>query len=115
MGNIRNISRRSFVKVVGLASGGLVLACNTDIFSDKNSKNNLVLLNHEKIHIRQQLELLIVPFFIWYGIEFLIRYFQFMNWNLAYRNISFEREAYANEKDLNYLKKRSFWEFYNFL
>ena len=38
MGNIRNISRRSFVKVVGLASGGLVLACNTDIFSDKNKK-----------------------------------------------------------------------------
>ena len=46
MGNIRNISRRSFVKVVGLASGGLVLACNTDIFSDKNSKpENLINFN----------------------------------------------------------------------
>jgi hypothetical protein len=85
------------------------------IFSDNNSKNNLVLLNHEKIHIRQQLELLVVPFYIWYGIEFLVRYFQYKNWNLAYRNISFEREAYAKEKDLNYLKKRSFWKFYNFL
>lgn len=85
------------------------------IFSDKSSKNNLVLVNHEKIHIRQQLELLIIPFYIWYGIEFLVRYFQCKNWNIAYRNISFEREAYANEKDLHYLKKRSFWMFYKFL
>jgi len=46
MGKIRNISRRSFVKVVGLASGGLVLACNTDIFSDKNKKpENLINFN----------------------------------------------------------------------
>lgn len=32
---IRNVSRRSFVKSIGLASGGLLLACNTSIFSDK--------------------------------------------------------------------------------
>jgi hypothetical protein len=85
------------------------------IFSGRKSKENLVLLNHEKIHIRQQLELLVIPFYIWYAIEFLVRYFQYKNWNLAYRNISFEREAYTNEKDLNYLKKRSFWKFYKFL
>jgi hypothetical protein len=30
---------------------------------------------------------------------------------MAYRNISFEREAYANEKDLDYLKRRSFFGF----
>ena len=85
------------------------------IFSERKSKENLVLLNHEKIRIRQQLEFLVIPFYIWYGIEFIVRYFQFKNWNLAYKNISFEREAYANEKDLNYLKKRSFWKFYKFL
>jgi hypothetical protein len=85
------------------------------IFSERESKENLVLLNHEKIHIRQQLELLVVPFYIWYAIEFMVRYYQYKNWNTAYRNISFEREAYANEKDLNYLKKRSFWKFYKFL
>jgi len=85
------------------------------IFSERKAKENLTLLNHEKIHIRQQLELLVLPFYIWYGVEFLVRYFQYKNWNLAYKNISFEREAYANEKDLNYLKKRSFWKFYKFL
>ena len=79
--------------------------------SDKKDKVNLALLNHEKIHIRQQMELLVVFFFIWYGIEFLVRWLQYKNRREAYVNISFEREAYANEKDLDYLKKRSFWNF----
>ena len=73
------------------------------------------MINHEKIHIRQQLELLIVPFFICYGVEFLLRWFVLRDKNLAYKNISFEREAFANEKDLNYLKDRSFWRFINYL
>lgn len=81
----------------------------------KEDKRNLILVNHEKIHIRQQLELLIVPFFIWYGVEFLVRLVQFKNWSRAYRNISFEREAYSNEKDLDYLKKRPFWSFLKFI
>ncbi|MFK5958148.1 MAG: molybdopterin-dependent oxidoreductase [Lutibacter sp.] len=35
MNLIKNISRRTFVRSIGLASGGLILACNTSIFSDK--------------------------------------------------------------------------------
>ena len=85
------------------------------IVSDNDLKQNTVMINHEKIHIRQQLELLIVPFFIWYGIEFLIRYFTSKDKNSAYRNISFEREAYTNEKDLDYIKQRSFWKFLRYL
>ena len=77
-------------------------------------KGNAVLINHEKIHLRQQMELLIIPFFIIYTFEFLFRLVQNKNWNLAYRNISFEREAYAKEKDLNYLKSRSFWTFFKY-
>jgi hypothetical protein len=85
------------------------------VLSYKKDKENFVLLNHEKIHLRQQVELLVIPFFIWYGIEFLVRYFQYKNWNQAYMNISFEREAYLNEKNLYYLKQRSFWNFLNFI
>lgn len=40
MNPIRNISRRTFVKSIGLASGGLILACNTSVFSDKESEEN---------------------------------------------------------------------------
>ena len=81
------------------------------VLSEKLDSNDVVLLNHEKIHIRQQLEMLVLPFFVIYLTEFLIGYIKYRNWHLAYKNISFEREAYANEKDLNYLKQRSFWRF----
>ena len=73
-----------------------------------------VLINHEKIHLRQQIELLIIPFFLIYVFEFLIRLIKYRNWDLAYRNISFEREAYRNEKDLDYLKSRPFLNFLNY-
>ena len=78
-------------------------------------KQNLVFVNHERIHLRQQLELLIIPFFIWYFFEFILRLIQFKNPDLAYRNISFEREAYSNEKDLNYIKKKFFWNFLEYI
>ena len=85
------------------------------VVSENDLKQNAVMINHEKIHIRQQIELLVLPFFIWYGIEFLIRWLIYKDKNAAYRNISFEREAYVNEKDLNYLKQRSFWRFLNYI
>jgi len=78
-------------------------------------KENKIFVNHEKIHLRQQLELLIIPFFIWYFIEYLVRLAQYKNADLAYRNISFEREAYANELNLAYLRKRSFLRFLHYL
>jgi hypothetical protein len=76
---------------------------------------NKTLVNHEKIHIRQQLELLVLPFFVWYFIEYALRLLQYKNANLAYRNISFEREAYANEMHLDYLKTRTCFSFINYL
>ena len=77
----------------------------------KNLKHDTVFVNHERIHLRQQVELLVIPFFIWYGVEFLIRWVHYKNTYLAYRNISFEREAYTHEKNINYLKQRKFWGF----
>jgi hypothetical protein len=78
-------------------------------------KKNEAFVNHERIHLRQQLELLVIPFFIWYLVEFLARLIQYKNRDLAYRNISFEREAYANEVDLDYLNRRIFWKFLNYV
>jgi hypothetical protein len=78
-------------------------------------KENETFVNHERIHLRQQLEMLVIPFFIWYFMEFLIRFIQFKKWSLAYQNISFERESYANEKDLDYLKRRPLWDFLKYL
>jgi len=68
-------------------------------------------MNHERIHLRQQLELLVLPFFVWYGLDYLVKLIRYRNKNKAYRNVIFEREAYENEKNLDYLKSRSFWKF----
>lgn len=81
----------------------------------KSGKNDLLLLNHERIHIRQQLELLVIPFYIWYFIDFGYKLWLYKDKKLAYRNIIFEKEAYKNENDLDYLKKRSFWEFLKYI
>jgi hypothetical protein len=56
------------------------------------------------IHIRQQLELLILPFYILYLLNLAINYSVYKNIYTAYRNILFEREAYENDSNLNYLK-----------
>lgn len=78
-------------------------------------KKAKTLINHENIHLKQQLELLIVPFYIVYSLEFALRYIQFKNWKKAYRNISFEREAFCNEHDKHYLKTRKFWQFLKYI
>ncbi len=83
--------------------------------ANKSDRNDLVFVNHERIHIRQQLEMLVLPFFVWYAIEFIFRCIQYRNAKMADYNISFEREAYAKEKELDYLQSRSFWAFCDFL
>ena len=91
------------------------------------SHYNTVANNHEHIHAEQQKEMLLVGivlaaigyvfvelwallfvplFFWWYGIEYLYRLCQYRDTKKAYRNISTEREAYTNEKDLTYLTNR---------
>ena len=84
------------------------------ILRNKDFKNNKILINHEKIHLRQQLELLIIFFYIWYVVEYYYWLVKLKNKHLAYRNISFEREAYAMEEDLNYLETRKFWSFFKY-
>ena len=43
------------------------------ILRSNSLKNDPILLNHERIHLRQQLELLIVFFYVWYAVEFLLK------------------------------------------
>lgn len=66
------------------------------IFSRKKELSDII-INHENIHGRQQLELLIIPFYIIYLIEWIFK---------GYKDISFEKESYNNEKNLDYLKTR---------
>ena len=70
---------------------------------------------HENIHLRQQKEMLIVFFYLWYGIEWLVRLIQYKDSHEAYRNISFEREAHNNEYDDEYLDIRKSYEWIHYL
>lgn len=63
-------------------------------------------MRHEQIHTRQMLELLIIPFYLIYIIEWLLRLAQTRNLLIAYRRISFEREAYLHQSDPDYLLHR---------
>lgn len=73
------------------------------LFCKKDAKINDVIVNHESIHTSQMKEMLYIPFYLWYVTEWLVKLLFKGN---AYRNISFEREAYDNQYNLNYLKER---------
>jgi len=74
-----------------------------------------LLINHERIHLRQQIEMGLVVFYIWYFVEYLIRLVQYKKHYLAYLHISFEREAYRNQNDFEYLQGRKFWAFLKYV
>lgn len=63
-------------------------------------------LRHETIHTQQMKELWYLPFYIIYVVEWLNKLIYYRDTHEAYRNIGFEREAYANEEDPDYLEHR---------
>lgn len=76
------------------------------LFVRKSSAVTPRLLNHEAIHTAQMREWLYVMFYVLYVLEWLVRLVQYRSAHTAYRNISFEREAYGNQLNMTYLEKR---------
>ena len=75
------------------------------------------MLNHELIHTAQMKELLYLPFYLLYGMEWLIRLVMYRNTREAYRNISFEREAYNMQYNFHYIidKERKPYAFLKYI
>lgn len=94
--------RRLPRKVDGITLFGVV-------FVRRRYADDAVLLNHERIHCRQQLEWAYIPFYIIYLLEWLWHLVRLRDWQRAYRAISFEREAYEHQRDLDYLRRRPLW------
>lgn len=71
-------------------------------------------LNHEAIHTAQIKELWYIGFYILYLLFFLTNLIDFLSWRKAYKNIPFEREAYYNQENPDYLKtrKKFNWTYY---
>jgi len=105
------LTSRRMVNVLSLNFASAMALYPFILLKENACKDNPVLINHEKIHLRQQAELGIVFFYLWYSLEFLYGLLRFRNRREAYNRISFEREAYAHEHDLDYLNRRPFWNF----
>ena len=85
------------------------------LIKHKSLKNDAKLLRHERIHLWQELELLILPFYILYLINYLVNMIRFKDHDKAYRSIVFEKEAFAFEENALYLKYRPFWAWLKYL
>jgi len=82
------------------------------IFRDETDEQTI---NHERIHIFQQRELLVLPFYIlyvWYWLS--NKFFHKDDSRLAYYNIPFEVEAYQNDQNLSYLFNRKSFNWWNY-
>lgn len=69
-------------------------------------------INHESIHTEQMKELGYVFFYILYFLEWIVRLFT--NTKTAYKSISFEQEAYANQYNYNYLSTRKRYNWFKY-
>lgn len=78
------------------------------IFTRDKSKITDVEYNHEKIHLKQMQEMLWLPFYIWYGIEYLIISIARLSDKQGdrYHDVSLEEEAHNNDTNLEYYKQR---------
>lgn len=103
------------------------------LFARKESKIDDVTINHEAIHSRQFVELMVLfaatsvfvrwwlpvfapfAFYAWYVAEWLIHLMRFRSTYIAYRRISFEREAYTNQGDFSYLSGRNWFDFLKYI
>ena len=71
--------------------------------------------NHEIIHYKQTVELLFVGFWVLYFMFWVWGLLIYRNGAKAYRMIPFEKEAYSNEGDLDYLKKRKLYSWVKYV
>jgi hypothetical protein len=59
--------------------------------------------------------LLIIPFYLVYLLNYLVNLIRYRNHYRAYKEIIFEREAFAQDADLDYLNKRKLYSFLKFI
>lgn len=85
------------------------------LFTRKGTTISDRTIRHEEIHTHQMKYMLYIFFYLWYGIEWLVRYIQYRNSKTAYYNISFEREAYDNNNNTKYAKYLKPYSWFKYL
>ena len=82
------------------------------IFADEPDIDTI---NHERIHILQQKELLVIFFYLLYSFYWIKNKLSGQSSLSAYLNIPFEREAYCKYNDPAYIINRKRFSWINFL
>jgi hypothetical protein len=85
------------------------------IYARPKARLNEVDVNHESIHAKQWAELFYIVFIFWYVIEYFVHLLKHRKHSVAYRRISFEREAYSHQHEEDYLKTRKPYAFTKYL
>ena len=69
--------------------------------------------NHETIHWQQYIETGIIGFIFLYYLFYAINFLRYRDGELAYYMIPFEKEAYDNDNNLDYLETRKRYSWIN--
>ena len=93
--NIRNAKFLRWFGINGIVLGPFV------IFADKNPGTEVV--NHENIHLEQIRRTGVARFYVRYLVEYVGGRTSGLTHDEAYRNISFEQEAYLQQGNPTYL------------
>ena len=80
-----------FVRIITFGWPDAITLAPFGIYIKERRLCNRTIRNHEMIHWRQQWEMLIIFFYLWYFIEWVVKLFIYGR--KAYHNLSFEREA----------------------
>lgn len=103
----------SFLKIITGGNIAGITLCPFGIYVKEKYVNDKFVINHESIHWKQQLETLVIFFYLLYLLEYIIKLFVYGG--NSYRNLSFEREAYNHEKNLNYLSERKHFSWLKYI
>jgi hypothetical protein len=94
-------------RVVSLGDNAMGITFYPFLFVREDTRYHEELIRHETIHIRQQLELLIVGAWLLYIIEYIYaRYIKKLDARQAYYYTALEQEAHRNAANVHYLQER---------
>ena len=110
---IRIHKMNRFVRLITLGWPVAITLAPVGIYIEPKYFDDPQVRNHESIHWHQQCELWFLGFYVWYFFEWLIRLFT--NWGMAYMSVSFEREAYRNDENGEYLTERKYFAWLSYL
>ncbi len=106
---------QKLVKVLSLGFANAITLWPFILLQNKELAEDKTLLIHEQIHLKQQLEMLIIGFYLLYLIEYLMYRIKGNNHLESYLKISFEQEAYQHEHLDEYLTNRRSYFFLHYL